>query len=55
MQDYKQLLKSDSRAADIQRWLVETRELSGRIEKCRGKPVDVDTILEVSRSDLESR
>jgi prevent-host-death family protein len=55
MQDYERLLKSESRAADIQKWLVETRALSARIEKRRGKPVDVDAILEASRADLEVR
>ena len=54
MQDYEWLLKSEGRAADIKKWLVETRALSGRIKKRRGKPVDVDVILEASRSDLES-
>jgi prevent-host-death family protein len=55
MQDYENLLKSDSRAADIQKWLADTRALSSRIEKRRGKPVDVDAILEASRVDLELR
>ena len=55
MQDYERLLKNDGRAADIQKWLAETRTLSGKIEKRRGKPVDVDAILEASRDDLETR
>ena len=55
MQDYERLLKDEGRAADIEKWLAETRALSGRIEKRRGKPVDVDAILEASRTDLESR
>ena len=55
MQDYERLLKSDGRADDIQKWLAETRALSSRIEKRRGKPVDVDTLLEASRDDLETR
>ncbi len=55
MQDYERLLKSEGRVADIQKWLAETRALSGRIEKRRGKPVDVDAILEASRDDLEKR
>ncbi len=55
MQDYEQLLVSKGRAADIQKWLAETRALSGRIEKRRGKPVDVDTVLDASRSELETR
>ena len=55
MQDYERLLRSEGRASEIQKWLAETRALSGRIEKRRGKPVDVDAILEASRSDLESR
>ena len=55
MEDYERLLKSESRAADIQKWLVETRRLSGKIEKRRGKPVDVDAILDASRNELEGR
>jgi prevent-host-death family protein len=55
MQDFEQLVRSEGRAADIQKWLVETRVFSRRIEKRRGKPVDVDAIMEASRSDLESR
>ena len=55
MQDFERLIRSEGRAADIQKWLVETRVLSRRIEKRRGKPVDVDAIMEASRSDLESR
>jgi len=55
MQDYEHLLKTDSRATDIQKWLADTRVLSSRIEKRRGKPVDVDAILKASRDDLETR
>jgi len=55
MQDYERLLRSEGSAADIRKWLAETRALSGRIEKRRGKPVDVDAIMEAARSDLESR
>jgi prevent-host-death family protein len=55
IQDYERLLKSEGRAADIQKWLIETRALSGRIEKRRGKPVNVDTILDASRDDLETK
>ncbi len=55
MRDYEQLLVSEGRAADIQKWLTETRALSGRIEKRRGMPVDVDAILDASRTDLETR
>jgi len=55
MQDYERLLKSEGRAADIKKWLAETRVLSGKIEKRRGKPVEVDAILDASREDLETR
>lgn len=55
MEDYGRLLKSESRATDVQKWLAETRALSGKIEKRRGKPVDVDAILDASRLDLERR
>lgn len=55
MQDYERLLRSEDRTSEIQKWLAETRALSGRIEKRRGKPVDVDAILDASRSDLETK
>jgi prevent-host-death family protein len=55
MQEYERLLKSEGRAADIKKWLAETRAFSGKIEKRRGKPVDVDAILDASRDDLETR
>lgn len=55
MEDYGRLLKSESRATDVQKWLAETRAFSGKIEKRRGKPVDVDAILDASRLDLERR
>lgn len=55
MQDYERLLKSEGRVADIQKWLAETRALSDSIENRRGKPVNVDAILEASRVDLEAR
>jgi len=55
MEDYERLLKSESRATDIQKWLAETRALSGQIEQRRGQAVDVDAILEASRTDLEAR
>lgn len=55
MEDYERLLKSESRATDIKKWLAETRILSGKIEKRRGGPVDVDAILNASRNDLEER
>jgi prevent-host-death family protein len=55
MQDYERLLKSEDRAADIQKWLADTRAFSNKIEKRRGKPMDVDAILEGSHDDLETR
>jgi prevent-host-death family protein len=55
MQDFERLLKSENRADDIKKWLEDTRALSSKIEKRLGKPVDVDAILEASRSDLETR
>ena len=55
IQEYERLLNSEGRAADIQKWLAETRAFSGKIEKRRGKPVDVDAILDASRDDLETR
>ncbi len=55
MEDYERLLKSESRATDIQKWLAETRALSARIEQRRGQPVEVDSILAASRTDLDER
>ena len=55
MEDYGRLLESEGRAADVQKWLAETRALSSKIENRRGKPVDVDAILDASRHDLETR
>lgn len=55
MQDYERLLKSEGRAADIKKWLADTRAFSTRIEKRRGKPVDVDALLETSHDDLDAR
>ena len=55
MQDYKQLLKNEGRAVEIQQWLADTRVFSSRIEKRRGKPVEVDAILAASHDDLEKR
>ena len=55
MQDFERLIKSEGRAADIKKWLEDTRALSSMIEKRRGRPVDVDSILEASRNDLETR
>ena len=52
MDDYKRLLKSESRATNIPKWLAETRTLSRKIEKRRGGPVHVDAILAAARDDL---
>jgi prevent-host-death family protein len=55
MEDYERLLKSESRATDIRKWLAETRAFSSQIEERRGGPVDVDSILNASRNELEER
>ena len=55
IEDYERLLKSESRGADIKKWLAETRSLSANIEKRRGQPIDVDDILDASRNELEDR
>lgn len=52
MEDYEHLLKSDNRVTDIDKWLVETRALSNKIEKRRKGPIDVDYILDASQNDL---
>ena len=55
MEDYERLLRSESRATDIKKWLAETDTLSRKIEKRRGGPVDIDAILDASRTELEDR
>jgi prevent-host-death family protein len=55
MEDFERLLKSESRATDIQKWLAETRALSKKIENRHGGPVDVDAILDASRNELNER
>ena len=55
IEDYERLLKSESRGADIKKWLAETHVLSSNIEKRRGQPIDVDGILDASRNELEDR
>ena len=55
MEDYKRLLRGDNRNTNIQKWLADVRTLSNQIEKRRGKPVDVNAILDASRKDLETR
>ena len=55
IEDYERLLKSESRGADIKKWLAETHVLSSNIEKRRGQPIDVDEILDASRNELEDR
>ena len=55
IEDYERLLKSESRGADIKKWLAETRTLSTNIEKRRGQPIDVDDIIDASRNELEDR
>ena len=55
MEDYERLLTSESRATNITKWLAETRTFSRKIEKRRGRPVDVDAILAAARDDLEEK
>jgi prevent-host-death family protein len=52
LEDYERLLKSDSRATDIEKWLADTRALSSKIEKRRNGPIDVDSILDASQNEL---
>ncbi len=54
IEDYERLLKSENRAADIQKWLAETRSFSRKIEKRQGQ-IDVDALLAANRDDLEQR
>jgi len=55
LEDYERLIQGENRTNDIKKWLAETRRLSGKIEKRRGKPVDVDAILAASRNELDER
>lgn len=55
IEDYERLLKSESRATDIKKWLAETSAFSNQIEERHGGPVDVDSILDASRNELEER
>jgi len=55
MGDYERLLNSDAQALDLQDWLKATRALSERIQKRRGNPVDVESLLDASRADMERR
>ena len=52
LEDYEHLLKSDSRATDIDKWLAETRALSSKIEKRCNGPIDVDSILDAFQNEL---
>jgi len=54
IEDYKRLLKSENRAAEVQKWLADTRALSKQIEKRQGQ-IDVDALLAADRDDLEQR
>ncbi len=54
-EDYQQLLHSESRGSDLQKWMADIQVLASQIAVHRGKAVDVDNILEASRSDLEVR
>ena len=55
MEDYERLLNSENRTTDVQQWLEATRALSSKIEKRHGGPIDLDSVLEASRNDLEQR
>lgn len=55
LEDYEILLKSENRTTAVEKWLAETRALSGEIEQRRGQPVDVDAVLDASRNELEQR
>ena len=54
IEDYERLLKSENRAAEVQKWLADTRALSKQIEKRQGL-IDVDGILTADRDELEQR
>lgn len=55
MADYERLVQIDHKQSDIQVWLTQTQEISDKIHKRRGEMIDVDALLNESRSDLEAR
>jgi prevent-host-death family protein len=40
---------------DVEKWLAETASFSEKIARRRGAPVDIDAILDASRTDLDNR
>ena len=55
MADYERLTQIEHKQSDIQVWLTQTQQFSDKIRKRRGEMVDVDALLNESRSDLEAR
>ena len=55
MADYERLTQIDHKQSDIQVWLSQTQKISDKIRKRRGETIDVDMLLNESRSDLEAR
>ena len=55
MADYERLTQIDHKKSDIQVWLTQTQKISDKIRKRRGEMIDVDALLNESRSDLEAR
>ena len=55
MADYERLTQIDHKQSDIQVWLTQTQKFSDKIRKRRGEMVDVDALLNESRSDLDAR
>jgi len=48
--------KQQQKLAQWQAWLVENKKLNDRIlQRNNGQPIDVDTIWEASRADIEER
>ncbi|MGC1377843.1 MAG: type II toxin-antitoxin system prevent-host-death family antitoxin [Anaerolineales bacterium] len=55
MADYERLTQIDRKPSDIQVWLTQTQKISDNIRNRRGEMIDVDALLNESRSDLEAR
>lgn len=55
MADYERLAQIERKQSDIQVWLTRTQKFSDKIRKRRGEMIDMDALLNESRSDLEAR
>ena len=54
MEDFEKLKSDEGRKNSIKKWLADSRRLSDQIEQRSGQ-IDIDTLLEADRDDLETR